>query len=274
MNTKESGYAIISNIIASIRTKPDAKSSLADEGLCGMIVKLIKDENNGWHYIETHYNYRGYIHESDLIIDTERALLWKDKTNHLVIHSIVDVMKEPDYKSYVIQLLTRGAHIQTTGSRKEGWAEIILPSSEKGWIKESYFIEGKRFNPKQDEAVLREKFVQTACSYIGTQYRWGGKSSLGIDCSGLCSMAYMINSIIIWRDAELREEYMKEIKREEIKKGDLLFYKGHVAMYIGNEKAVHSTSSQAGVVINSLNEQDDDYSEMLDKELISVGTIF
>jgi len=274
VNTKDLGYAVISNTIAAIRTKPDAVSSLADEGLCGMVVKLISTENNGWYYIETHYNYRGYIHESDLIIDTEGALLWKEKAKHLIIHSIVDVMKKPNYQNYVVKLLTRGAFIQTTGNRKGDWIEIILPSLEKGWIKECYLIEKRRFNPKQDEEILREKLVQTACSYIGTQYRWGGKSPLGIDCSGLCSMSYMINDVIIWRDAELREEYMKKIKREEMKKGDLLFYKGHVAMYIGNERVVHSTSSQSGVVINSLNEKDDDYSEMLDKELISIGTIF
>ena len=59
-----------------------------------------------------------------------------------------------------------------------------------------------------------------------------------------------------------------------MKKGDLLFYKGHVAMYIGDGKVIHSASSKSGVVINSLNKGDRDYNDFLDKKIISIGTIF
>lgn len=272
MKAEDLGYAVINKTLASIRIKPDAKSSLADEGLLGMVVKLLNNKNNGWYFIETHYNYRGYIHESDLILDNERAHMWSEMADHLIFHSIVDVMKEPNYKNYVIQLLTRGAFIKVTENRRDDWVEIVLPSLEKGWVKDKYIRKRKRAEEKEE--VIRNRLVEGACGYLGTQYRWGGKSPLGIDCSGLCSMAYMINGIIIWRDAELRDEYMREIKREEMKKGDLLFYKGHVAMYIGDGKVIHSASSKSGVVINSLNKGDRDYNDFLDKKIISIGTVF
>lgn len=274
MNALDLGHAIINKTVAPIRTKPDAKSSLADEGLFGMVVRLMDFEDDGWYYIETHYKYRGYIHESDLIIDKERALSWNKEANHLIIHSIVDVMKEPNYQNYVVQMVTRGAVVKVTEKKRDEWIEVILPSGENGWVKGKYVEEKRKFNLEDDEEILRESLVQTACRYLDTQYRWGGKSPLGIDCSGLCSMAYMINGIIIWRDAELRDEYMRKITRDEMKKGDLLFYKGHVGMYIGDEKVIHSASSKCGVVINSLNKGDKDYNEYLDKELITIGTIF
>ncbi|WP_432408210.1 C40 family peptidase [Wukongibacter sp. M2B1] len=274
MNKADLGYAIINKTVAAIRTKPDTKSSLDDEGLLGMVVKLVHSENNGWYYVETHYKYRGYIHENDLVMDNERALSWNREANHFIVHSIVDVMKEPNYQNYVLQMATRGASIKVTGNKKKEWIEVILPSLEKGWIKEKYAEEKKKFNLKEDEDIIRERLVKTVSKYLGTQYRWGGKSPLGIDCSGLCSIAYMLNGVIIWRDAELRDEYMRKITREEMGKGDLLFYKGHVGMYIGDDKVIHSASSKCGVVINSLNKDDEDYNEYLHKELIAIGTIF
>lgn len=274
MSLKYLGYGIINKTIAPIRTKPNAESSLADEALLGMVVKLITLENNEWYYIETHYKYRGYIYIDDLIIDNDKVVLWKKEADKLIIHSIVDVMKEPNYQNYVIKLLAKGSILQSTQHKKDGWIEVILPDLKKGWIKEKYIQRKKSFDLRKDEEVIREDVVKTAFSYLGTQYRWGGKSPLGIDCSGLCFMAYMINGITIWRDAELKSDYMREIKREEMKKGDLMFYKGHVAMYIGDGKAIHSASSKSGVVIDSLGENDENYNEYLDKNIISIGSIF
>lgn len=274
MSTKNLGYAIINKTVVPIRKEPDNKSSLLDEGLFGMVVKLINIEEDDWYLIETLYDYKGYIHKNDLIIDNEKALDWKENVKHLIIHPIVDIMKEPNYKNYIIEVVTKGATVKPTGAKKDDWVEVMLPSTEKGWIKKRYIEKKQKYDIENEEEVLREKLVNTAYEYLGTQYRWGGKSPLGIDCSGLCSITYLMHGIIIWRDAELKKEYMREISRKGIKKGDLLFYDGHVAMYIGDGKVVHSTSSQSGVVINSLNENDEDYSERLDKEITGIGTIF
>lgn len=274
MNANNLGLAIINKTVVPIRKRPENTSSLLDEGLFGMVVKLIKSEEKGWHLIETLYDYRGYVHENDLLIDIDRALNWEKEANYLIVHSIVDIMKEPNYKNYKIQLVTKGASIKITGNKKDDWIEVMLPTYEKGWLKKGYIEKKQDYDTGKDEKVLRERLVKTACEYIGTQYRWGGKSPLGIDCSGLCSITYLINGITIWRDSELRKKYMREIKRKEMKKGDLLYYKGHVAMYIGNGKVVHSSSSRSGVSINSLNEGDDDYVEELDREIIAIGTIF
>ncbi|WP_241425298.1 C40 family peptidase [Clostridium beijerinckii] len=122
-----------------------------------------------------------------------------------------------------------------------------------------------------DEEDLRNNLVSSAVSYIGTQYRWGGKTPLGIDCSGLCSMAYMLNGILIYRDAKIKEGFpIKEITFKQIKKGDLIFFPGHVAMYLGNGKYIHSSTSNDVVKINSFNKNSNDYNEDLDRSLKTI----
>lgn len=131
-----------------------------------------------------------------------------------------------------------------------------------------------KFDLDKEEEAARESILKTAFSYLNTQYRWGGKSPMGIDCSGLVSMAYMLNGIIIYRDANLKEEYMKSISIEQIKPADAMFFPGHVAMYIGEGKFIHSTGSSGKVLINSINPKDEDYRQNLHKSLYAVGTVF
>ena len=112
---------------------------------------------------------------------------------------------------------------------------------------------------------------------MGTQYRWGGKSPLGIDCSGTTSMSYMLNGVLTYRDARIVEGYpVKEISRDEMKKGDLLYFAGHIALYLGDGLYIHSTARTGsnGIDINSLNPEDTNYRKDLDEGLLKVGTIF
>lgn len=129
----------------------------------------------------------------------------------------------------------------------------------------------------RSEEVFRESIVQTAYSYLGTQYRWGGKTACGIDCSGLAFMSYFRNGILIWRDAAIKEGYpVHEIPIEQAKPGDLLFFPGHVAIYLGNGKIIHATGhpESSCVTVNSLREGEVGYREDLKNSLCAAGSIF
>jgi beta-lactamase class A len=269
-----SKWGILNKVVVPIKLHPKHESEMADEGLFGMVVKLEECVGDGWYYVETHYNYRGYIHILNMIVDDNKAIEWKNKANSIITHSFIDVMAEPTYKSYILQSLTRGCIIFTTGKEKDGWTEIELPDERRGWIRSFFVGDLKTTCDRTDEDALRKSLVDTALSYLGTQYRWGGRSPLGIDCSGLCSISYLLNGVIIYRDAELKEEYMRRICIDEIKPADLIFFPGHVAMYIGDDRYVHSSSSINGVRINSLNPFHSDYKEDLAKTITGVGTIF
>lgn len=256
------------------------KSSIQDEGLYGMPVEIIEVCSEKWVKVKTHYYYEGYVPLEDLWLISEADKMGRVSSNLRVInHSYVDVLALPKVQGIRLQALTRGAIVTLVEAAKEekGWAKIRLNDGKEGYVKQSFL--GKYYDKasSENETELRRKIVNTALSYLGTQYRWGGKSTLGIDCSGLCSMAYLINGIIIFRDAKMKEGFpVHEINFNDKKPGDLIYYPGHMTMYIGEELYVHATARNGsdGVVINSLEPTKANYREDLAKGIVKVGSIF
>ena len=140
---------------------------------------------------------------------------------------------------------------------------------------ENYFlIHGEMTG--QQELLFRRRLVGYAESYLGTQYRWAGKSAAGIDCSGLTFMCYLMCGVIIYRDAGLKEGYpVHPIPLAHARPGDLLYFPGHIAMYIGDSRYIHSTGNEVsfGCVVNSLSKKDPDFREDLAKDFLSAGSI-
>ena len=82
---------------------------------------------------------------------------------------------------------------------------------------------------------------------------------MGIDCSGLCFMAWMLSGILIHRDAHMPEGFpVRRIDRKALQKADLIFFPGHVAMYLGDGRYVHATGyiGDCCVRMNSLDPAD------------------
>ncbi len=196
----------------------------------------------------------------------------------MVLQAYADVLSMPKIQGHHLISLTKGAVVAALKPAGEGgWVKVALCDGRTGYMKEKFLGTYITAYTLENEDKLRNNIVNTALSYMGTQYRWGGKTPLGIDCSGLCSAAYMLNGVIIYRDAGIAEGFpIHEIPYGCKKPGDLLFFPGHVAMYIGDYKYVHSTGKNGsdGVVINSLNPEDKDYRDDLFKIRKAVGSIF
>lgn len=269
-------HAIVNNIIGHIQSKCYSESENSDEVLYGMCVEILKDYG-GWCYIKTHYNYEGYINKKEILINENKAQEYENEKNAVCVAAFADILDCPEAEGHQIMIVTRGAMLIDTKqlNDKKNFTKIKLADGRYGWIRRSFIAELKVDYNLMDEEKLRDNLVKSAMSYIGTQYRWGGKSPLGIDCSGLCSMAYMLNGIIIYRDAKIKEKFpVKEICFDKAKKGDLLYFKGHIAMYLGNGRYIHSSNSNDCVKINSFNKNDENYFEKLDNKLLMTGSIF
>ena len=270
-------YAVVNSTIGFIKSKPDKFSENADEVLFGMNVEILEALENDWYYIRTHYNYEGYIDGSSLLIDDNKAKEYESEKNKVVLNSFADVLDKPEASGCQIATMTRGAQIVCLKEVSENnrFVKVKIPDGRIGWTRKEFLCDLKTDYDVKDEENLRENLVRSALSYIGTQYRWGGKTPMGIDCSGLCSMSYMVNGILIYRDADIKEGFpIKEITRDKLKKGDLIFFPGHVAMYLGNEEYVHSATSNDVVSINSFDKNADSYYEYLDKCDKRFGSIF
>lgn len=228
---------------------------IEDEVLYGMPVNILEESfGEARVHIRTHYGYEGYVEKKGLYLNGSQPYKEKD---HLVYitHPVVDVLSVPKVQGEILITLPLGCElIACEEADANGWVKVQFLNGNYGYVKASYLLPYPKA-PIREEASLREQLVATAMKYLGTQYRWGGKSTYGIDCSGLCSMVYLLNGITIFRDARIEAGFpVHEIPREKLKRGDLLYFKGHMAMWLGNNEIIHSTAKKGreGVVIDSL----------------------
>jgi cell wall-associated NlpC family hydrolase len=88
-------------------------------------------------------------------------------------------------------------------------------------------------------------------------------------------MAYYLNGILIYRDAVIEKSPdVHEILFSEAKPGDLLYFPGHIALYLGNGEYIHSSARVGYVCTGSFCPESDKYDEYLAKNLLHTGTIF
>lgn len=272
------GEAIINTAVAALRKDPGSRGELADEDFYGRKAEVLKETEDGWCYIKTQYGYLGYTKRQNLVREEKRVGAWEEASKKLVVMSFADILDTPSVRGGNIITLCRGALLTVLSEPdSQGYVKVGLCDGGIGYTKEGFLGEYKTDYAMENEDELRYDIIQAACSYMGCQYRWGGKSPLGVDCSGLTFMAYQMNGITIYRDASIMEGYpVRAIQREQKKTGDLLFFGGHVAIYLGEGKYIHSTarSGSDGVVINSLDPEDLLYREDLAARLIEVGSVF
>ena len=273
-------------------------SGIEDEIFSGWAVRIFPEtQENGWIKVETHYGYEGYVRQDCLRrTDQEELRERQDKKQFLRIGiGEADLLQIPKVQGLPLELLMKNAFVELlVRDEEKGWSRVRTAAGREGYVHteylrerkddDGYLFEGREYFKDhfqkmdiRDEDRFREGLVASARAWLGTQYRWGGKSSQGIDCSGLVFMSYMENGVLIYRDAKLVEEYpVRSISVRELKKGDLIFFPGHVAMYIGNDRFIHSTAhaSTPFVTINSLNPSDEDYREDLHHQIEGCGSLF
>ena len=271
--------ALVTTPICPLYSHPSQESELSDEIFCGMEVELLEIPRLGWHRVRTAYCYEGYASDLNLLPGNGLACQWASRKKAVVYHkNTCDVMAKPSYRSWVLASLPRGVLLATIeGSPSPEWQKILLPDGRAGFVRSSILAPHKISPISADEPTLRSKLVETALLYRGSPYRWGGKSPLGIDCSGLCSMVYLLCGITIWRDARLKEGFpIHLISPEQMGPGDLLYFPGHMAIYLGNGFYLHSTGKAGsdGVVLNSLDPNSPLYREDLAQSILAIGSYF
>ena len=223
---------------APLRRKPDNQSGLDTELLFGESV-LVYEDKDGWSWLQSETDgYVGYTPGVGLIEPGPQP-------THRVAVPGTHIYPAADMKLPPISRLSLGAQVAVTGS-DTAFAEIA-------WAGGVGLVPSRHLAPL-DHAET--DFVAVAERLLHTPYLWGGRSSLGLDCSALVQLSLSAAGLKCPRDADMQEAYLGgQIAGAEglggLQRGDLVFWKGHVAIALDGERIVHANATAMAVSIDN-----------------------
>ncbi|MDC2998418.1 C40 family peptidase [Candidatus Pelagibacter sp.] len=221
----QSNFYFIGNY-SNIYKKPSRKSEVTSQIIYGERFKIL-NKNKSWIKIKTLFdNYKGFIKNSKY---TE-----KFKPHYKVSSLKARVFKKP-------------------GIRTNNWlpfaSRLSVLDQKKNYIK----IEKNKWIKKADVKKVNHKennFTKIFKKFLNLKYVWGGKTYQGIDCSALLQIFFFYNDSFYPRDTKDQIKYTKKnSKKSKFKKGNIIFWKGHVAMCLNSKELIHAYGPAKKVII-------------------------
>jgi cell wall-associated NlpC family hydrolase len=225
----------ITDAIAPLRCAPSPDAELATQALKGERATIYDRNGEGWAWGQLNSDgYVGWL--------PDRALAKPaTKPTHKIAALRTFAFPGPSIKLPPVDTLVMGAMIAALSEKgpfaitREGW---YLPRQHLGLI-----------------GTHVPDFVAVAEQFAGTPYLWGGKSSLGIDCSGLVQVSLNAAGTGCPRDSDMQQAGLgREIdptEAKKLKRGDLIFWKDHVAIARDANTIVHANAHHMATVIEN-----------------------
>jgi cell wall-associated NlpC family hydrolase len=222
---------------APIKHMPAASAAQDSEALRGEIFTVF-DEANGWSWgqLETD-NYVGYVATSAL------GPLAPEPT-HRITALRAFVYPGPDMKLPKAGVLSFGSRVPLAGeATTRGTSYRMLLGGEGA-------IVAAQAAPL--DAPVDNDYVAVAERFLNVAYLWGGRTSLGLDCSALVQLSLAATGVTAPRDTDQQEQALGAAVGDGGRRGDLVFWKGHVGILIDGENLLHATGHAMAVVIEPL----------------------
>ncbi len=217
--------------VLNLYKKPSLKSEIVTQIIFGDSFSIFQRKRN-WLKIKIKEDgYKGFIKNKDL-------------PNFLKPTHKINILKAKVYKysnkKNRLREITFGSKIKVIGKKSN-----FLKFSE-GWINKK---DVKRINYKEKNPFKKITIFKNI------KYKWGGKSFRGIDCSALVQIFLNFNNIFCPRDAKDQHKYFKKnVKLKDVKKNDIIFWKGHVAVALSKKKLIHAYGPKKKVIIMGINQ--------------------
>jgi cell wall-associated NlpC family hydrolase len=219
-----------------LRERPDARASWATEALYGEVL-TVYDEHDGWAWVQLEQDgYVGYLRASALSAQVKQPT-HRVKALGTFLYPAADVKASPWMQVSLNTTLTVVEMGQPFARLHDG-----------SYVPTRHLAEPGRF---------AKDFVAIAEQLIGAPYLWGGKTRLGLDCSGLVQTALQAAGIDCPRDSDMQQAELGtpvEIGEDlhGLERGDLVFWKGHVGIMVDGFLLLHANAHHMAVVLESL----------------------
>jgi len=224
-----------------LRREPNLALGLDTEALYGELVKVY-DEKDGWAWVQLERDrYVGYV-PSAVLTSEIMPMTHRVKALGTFIYPAADIKTPP------IMHLPLNAEL-----RVAEWSERFCRLERGGFVITRHITERDRFE---------RDFVDIAERLIGSPYLWGGRTRIGIDCSGLVQVALQAAGVDAPRDTDMQAaELGKAISipndLEGLRRGDLVFWQGHVGIMSDGIMLVHANAHHMAVAAETLPEAAD-----------------
>ncbi|GIL40328.1 NlpC/P60 family protein [Roseiterribacter gracilis] len=216
---------------APLKGRPDFAAELATELLFGERVTVGFARDDWAEVVNATDGYRGFV---------PAETLGEDADSVQPTHKIGDlrgfVYGEPNMKTTPLTALSFLSTVQVTGE-KNGFFEI----EHEGWIYHRHLVALDHVETDP---------VATALRFLGVPYLWGGRTSLGLDCSALVQLSLAAAGIAAPRDSGPQSQKLGQrvVGDVRLQRGDLCFWPGHVAMAVNETEIVHANAHWMSVV--------------------------
>lgn len=223
---------------AWLRSAPRVDAPVDTELLFGEVFAVL-DVTDDWAWgFSRNDGYTGYVPIEALGPDVRMA-------SHRVSALRTYVLSKPDLKSPPVELISLNARI-AAGRREGNYVEVI----GTGWVPQFHIAPVSASEP--DYVAVAERFY-------AVPYLWGGKTSVGLDCSALVQLSLEAAGIPAPRDTDLQEAELRgrwlHIPVDGAKRrGDLVFWKGHVGIMTDGEQLLHANAHHMAVALEPLAE--------------------
>ena len=214
---------------SNIYKLPNIRSEVTSQILYGERFKILS-KRKGWIKIKSLYDrYSGFIKDKKYVKEL--------KISHKVSNIEANIFKNPNTKTK--KNLYFGSKLSVL-EKRNGFARF----DKNQWVKSKDI---KKITHKE------KNFVKILKLFLKTKYVWGGKTNKGIDCSALLQIFFYYNNLFYPRDTKDQINYsIKKISRK-FKKGDIIFWKGHVAICINSKQLIHAYGPEKKVIVMPIN---------------------
>ncbi len=208
----------------ALRARPERAAAIETELLYGEEI-VVLDRADGWAWGKSVIDgYVGYVQEIALNDDLV-------PTTHWVAMPRTFLYPEPDMKVPPIETLSMGSRVTVTGEAETRGTRYLV-TTEGAIIAGHLNVLG---------TPVFSDFVSIAGRMVDTPYLWGGRSSFGLDCSGLVQFSMMMSGRQVLRDADMQEQTIGTvIDGGNLQRGDLVFWKGHVGIMEDQAMMIHA----------------------------------